>query len=88
MRLTDREAAHGEAGERQIDRFIEHRSRSFGAEAANHLARQQAQAERDEAEDRAALRRVLWVRHHTRLAGIHAALSEQNRIKAERLAGR
>ena len=86
--ITDREAAHGEAGERQIDRFIEHRSRqaSPGSEEASELARRQARVERDEAEDRAALRRELWRRHHSRLAGIHAALAEQNRIRAERLA--
>lgn len=86
VRLTDREALRGDAAERQVDKFIEHRSRQFGAEAANERARQWQQAERDEAEDRAALRRELWVRHHRRLAGVHAALAEQNRVKAERLA--
>jgi hypothetical protein len=44
-----------------------------------------AQAEREEAEDRARLRRELWRRHHARLARVHAALAEQNRAKAERL---
>ena len=77
----------GEAGERAVDRFIEHRSRQFGAEEANERARQQAQAERDEADDRAALVRELWRRHHARLAATHGALAEENRIKAERLAG-
>ena len=85
MQPTDREALRGEAGERQVDRFIEHRSRQFGAEQANQFALQQAGRERDEEQDRAELRRVLWARHHARLAATHAALAEQNRVKAERL---
>jgi hypothetical protein len=85
--LTDREILHGESVDRELGRLAEKRSRDFGAEAASEFARQQARAAREQVEDQRELRRELWRRHHSRMAGIHAALAEQNRVKAERLGG-
>jgi hypothetical protein len=86
--ITDREAAHGEAGERQIDRFIEHRSRqaSPGGEEASERARRWRESEERFRQEHAEARQHAWITHHRRLATVHAALAAEHEQRAARLA--
>jgi hypothetical protein len=83
--LSDRESQHAEAVEAGLDRFIEQRSRSHGAEKANAREWMLREAENERRRDRQALHAELWVRHYERQAAVHEDLARRNRERAAEL---
>ena len=74
---------HVERAEAELDRFVEKRARE--ARDAAKLAKLWAESTRRDREKRRRENRAAWYEYEMHMANLHASLSEEHRMKAERL---
>jgi hypothetical protein len=72
-----------ERAERSLDAFVNSRSKSRGK--ANETEAMWRLSERRHQEQRRRENRAAWYAHYDHMSQLHAALSEEHRVKAERL---
>ena len=77
--------APGEAGEREIDRFISRRAQRTGAVEANALAALQRVADARKLEATREQNRNAWIYHLRRTAAAHLRIARDARARARRL---
>ena len=85
MTLSDREVAHAEVDEGEIDAFIERRARS--STVANERTALWRESERRYGQGTEHTRRSQRARHCVQLADVHQRLAQQNHELVERLRG-